>query len=44
MHADDTKFRMAMEEAEPLAEIVLWQDVDRAPNASNITSFPCHMW
>jgi len=43
VQADDIKFKMATEDAEPSAEIALWQDVDREPTASNSTSFPCYM-
>lgn len=43
VHADDTRFRMAVEEEEPSAEIALWQDVHRAPIANNSASLPCHI-
>lgn len=43
LQADETTFRMESEDERSFAEIALWQDPDRAPNAINRTSFPCHI-
>lgn len=43
LHAEDTKLIMALGLAGSPAEIALWQDAEREPNAYNTASFPCHI-
>jgi hypothetical protein len=42
-HAEDTKLKMAFGLLGSPAEIALWQDAERVPNAYNRASFPCHI-
>lgn len=43
VHAEDTKLKIALGLEGSPAEIALWQDAAREPNAYNTASFPCQI-
>lgn len=42
MHAEDIRLNIALGASGLDVEIASWQEVQRADNAFNKTSFPCH--